>query len=209
MSCSWAAIVVQMPPWAASAAQVAALEQLLREKAWPATLAGSVSCEGYLTLPNSADLSLANLLLLKPTVWLNDEFVNYGMWWLQQRDTHMFGTLAPPLVGVWDGVQGVSCHFFSSFFMSKLYLDAGVFNYSNVGRWTAALRLRLAAQAKHEQGVLSCSLIVAPCNLNNVHWVLVVADLDRCRILYLDPMGVSLQESYGCGSRAYDRLYAT
>ncbi|KAF6252631.1 hypothetical protein COO60DRAFT_1274199, partial [Scenedesmus sp. NREL 46B-D3] len=67
--------------------------------------------------------------------------------------------------------------------------DAGVFNYSNVGRWTAASRLRLAGQAKHEQGVLSCSLIVAPCNLNNVHWVLVVADLDRCRILYLDPMG--------------------
>lgn len=169
-----------------------ALQLLVREEAWPATLAGHVSREGHLNLPNSGQLSLAHLLRLKPTVWVNDELVNYAMWWLQQRDAHMFGTLAPPLVGVWDGVQGVSCHFFSSFFMSKLYLDAGVINYSNVGRWTAAAKLRLAGQARHEQGVLSCSLIVAPCNLNNLHWVLVVADLDRCRILYLDPMGVSV-----------------
>eukprot|EP00882_Tetradesmus_deserticola_P012080 GHRQ01012796.1.p1 GENE.GHRQ01012796.1~~GHRQ01012796.1.p1 ORF type:complete len:323 (+),score=78.69 GHRQ01012796.1:384-1352(+) len=179
----------QRPPWEASDMQLAAHQLLVDTGAWPAAVAVHVSGQAILALPSNGQLSLDSLLLLKPDEWLDDELVNYAMWWLQQRDRHMFSTPSQQLLGVWTGVMGASCHFFNSFFMSKLYLDAGTVNYDKVRRWTAASKLRMAGQAKHEQGVLSCSLLVAPCNLGNTHWTLVVADLDRCRILYLDPLG--------------------
>ncbi|WIA15427.1 hypothetical protein OEZ85_002078 [Tetradesmus obliquus] len=78
-------------------------------------------------------------------------------------------------------MQGVSCHFFNSFFMGNLYLFAGTVRYNAVRKWTSPRSLQTAG------------LIVAPCNLNDSHWTLVVADIDRCRILYLDPMGVLQQ----------------
>jgi Ulp1 family protease len=182
---------VQPPPWQASPAQFAAHQLLVDSATWPAAVAQHAAIQGYLSLPNFGQLSLDSLLRLQPNLWLDDELVNYAMWWLQQRDAHMFGVLAPQLDGVWSGLSGVSCHFFSSFFMAKLYLDTETFDYRQVRRWTSAAKLRQAGQAKHQQGVLSCSLVVAPCNLGNQHWTLVVADLERCRILYLDPMGVS------------------
>jgi hypothetical protein len=186
---------VQPSPWTASPDQLASLQLLVESCAWPATLAERISQDGILRLPSDGQLSLEDLLRLRPSKLWNDELVNYSMWWLQQRDAHMFGAHMQQLGGLWAWVQGVSCHFFSSFFMSKLYLDAGALSYDAVRRWTRAARLQGAGQARHAQGVLSCSLIVAPCNLNNLHWVLVVADLDRCRILYLDPLGVSVSVS--------------
>ncbi|WIA40653.1 hypothetical protein OEZ86_013989 [Tetradesmus obliquus] len=169
----------QLPPWEASPTQLAAHQQLVDSGAWPAAVAGHVASDGLLHLPNSAAVKLGGTLLrLRPGMWLNDELVNYAMWWLQQRDAHIAGSPVPQLDGVWGGMQGVSCHFFNSFFMGNLYLFAGTVRYNAVRKWTSPRR-----------EVLSCSLIVAPCNLNNTHWTLVVADIDRCRILYLDPMG--------------------
>lgn len=135
---------------------------------------------------------MADVMMCMPGQWLNDEHINFGMWWLQQRDSAIQGGLInQQLTGLWDGQQGISCHFFNSFFFSRFYLDSGVICYGAVRKWTLAGRLRLAGQLKHATGVLDCELLIAPCNLNNQHWVLVVADLGRRRILYLDPQGVS------------------
>lgn len=191
---------MQLPPWEASPTQLAAHQQLVDSGAWPAAVAGHVASDGLLHLPNSAPVKLEDSLLrLRPGMWLDDELVNYAMWWLQQRDAHIAGSPVPQLDGVWGGMQGVSCHFFNSFFMGDLYLFAGTVRYNAVRKWTSPRSLQTAGQAKHNQigEVLSCSLIVAPCNLNDTHWTLVVADIDRCRILYLDPMGVSAWRPLG------------
>ncbi len=41
------------------------------------------------------------------------------------------------------------CHFFSSFFLNKLYRDSGVYNYKNVVRWTTPKKLQTAGQVRH------------------------------------------------------------
>ena len=153
---------------------------------WPAQLAAALAT-GQVSLPNRAEISADVLERLLPNRWLNDEVINFFMWQLQQRDASLQR-------GLQSAEGHVSCHFFSSFFMAKLHLDKpqlGQINYSAVRRWSTARNLQLAGQARHSSGVLSCSLLVAPCNLGNSHWVLVVADLCRRRIIYLDPAGVS------------------
>lgn len=67
--------------------------------------------------------------------------------------------------------------------------NKGAMRYSAVCKWTRQGHLLKSGQARHAEGVLSCSLIIAPVNLGNRHWVLVVADLDKRRILWLDPAG--------------------
>ena len=43
---------------------------------------------------------------------------------------------------------GPKCHFFSSFFLNKLYKDAHEYNYNNVRRWTLEKRLKGQNQAR-------------------------------------------------------------
>jgi hypothetical protein len=43
---------------------------------------------------------------------------------------------------------GPKCHFFSSFFLNKLYKDAHEYNYSSVRRWTLEKRLKGQNQAR-------------------------------------------------------------
>ena len=108
---------------------------------------------------------------LLPCVWLNDEVLNFAMWELQQRD------------------GGVSCHFFPISFMTQFRAHL---SYAAVKRHTTPAALARAGVPHAADGVLSCSLVVAPVNVGGIHWTLVVADLDRQRILYIDPKGVSL-----------------
>lgn len=105
---------------------------------------------------------------LLPCVWLNDEVLNFAMWELQQRD------------------GGVSCHFFPISFMTQFRAHL---SYAAVKRHTTPAALARAGVPHATDGVLSCSLVVAPVNVGGIHWTLVVADLDRQRILYIDPKG--------------------
>lgn len=194
--CLWCVYAVQVPPWQAEPSVTAEYQQLVDNGAYPAAVAAAIAAGGKVSLLNCADVDTATLERLLPGEWWNDELVNYGMWLLQRRDAALhdkLGLVPGVLHGLWDGMQAVSCHFFNSFFMNKLYFDNPnrEVAYAAVRNWTSPSRLVAAGQAKHAEGVLSCSLLVAPCNLDQQHWVLVVADLDRRRILYLDPGGVS------------------
>ena len=42
---------------------------------------------------------------------------------------------------------GPKCHFFNSFFVNKLFNDAGVYRYANVARWTTQKKLEKQGQA--------------------------------------------------------------
>lgn len=53
------------------------------------------------------------------------------------------------------------------------------------------LSKKLARAGQVQASLLDCRLLIAPCNLNNVHWVLVIADLRLKRLIYVDPAGVS------------------
>ena len=41
---------------------------------------------------------------------------------------------------------GPKCHFFNSFFVNKLWKDAGAYCYANVARWTAQKKLEKQEQ---------------------------------------------------------------
>lgn len=185
---------------------------------WPSLIKHYV-VEDNLQLPNNATIGLSALQCLAPGEWLNDEVVNISFYDLQQRDNlfkHQLRSLQSQLQSCQEQVeqQGLptaeqqqqmqslvtkletaqkrpSCHFFSSFFMSRLYLDPankGKVKYSNVRRWTLPAALQRAGQASFADGVLSCRFVLAPVNLSNMHWVLLVADLKACQIFYLDPV---------------------
>lgn len=130
-----------------------------------------LAVEGHITLPNGAQLSSSDIERLLSGEWLNDELINYCMWrW--QHGACMQGMAGPSLLRQWNGSPGASCHFFNSFFMAKLYLDAprgsqcgpGQISYAAVRLWTTCSALKKAGQSKFD--VLDCSLLVAPCNLD-------------------------------------------
>ena len=42
--------------------------------------------------------------------------------------------------------RGPKCHFFNSFFVNKLWQDAGAYCYANVARWTHQKKLQKQGQ---------------------------------------------------------------
>eukprot|EP00889_Picochlorum_renovo_P003502 jgi/Picre1/30532/NNA_005895.t1 len=78
------------------------------------------------------------------------------------------------------------CHFFNSFFLSKLYKDAGTYDYNSVRRWTAPGRLKAGGQSR--ASILDCDRIIVPVNQSNMHWVCAVIDLENERLEYYDSL---------------------
>ena len=104
--------------------------------------------------------------------WLNDEVINTYMTMLQDRDTQLRGQAGVP-----------RCHFFSSFFLNKLYKDSGRFDYSKVKRWTVPRRLRSHGQAS--DSILDLDMIIMPVH-QGIHWTTAAIDLKHHRFLYFD-----------------------
>lgn len=120
-----------------------------------------------------------DLARLRPGSWLNDELINLYMRLLQDRDTrvHTNGKTDYP-----------KCHFFNSFFLSKLYKDTGSYDYNSVRRWTAPARLKAGGQSR--TSILDCDRIIVPVNQSNMHWVCAVIDLENKRLEYYDSLKV-------------------
>jgi sentrin-specific protease 1 len=113
------------------------------------------------------------------SLWLTDEIINFWMELLQQESDARAarGASAGP-----DGEPSPSCHFFSSFFFSKLMFDmGGGYCYTNVRRWTRKLH--------HEKDIFGRDCIVVPINIGNSHWTWACIFPKRRRIEYYDSFG--------------------
>ena len=110
-------------------------------------------------------VQLDSFRTLRETIWLNDEIIHAYMNCLANRDKTRSETL--------------SCrrsHFFKSYFVTKLFR----FGYNGVRRWS-----------RNVPGgdIFSLDKVVFPVNLGGVHWVCIVAFMQKKEIEYHDSLG--------------------
>lgn len=110
-----------------------------------------------------------DIATLKKGTWLNDEVANFAIGMLSRRVMERRS----------EGETQPRAHFFSTFFINKLYQDSGRYEYSNVRRWTLPKRLKY--------DVLRCEKIYVPVH-QAVHWVLAEIDIREKRISYYDSL---------------------
>lgn len=111
---------------------------------------------------DNVQLTSSHLSTLCPRMWLGDEVVNNYFTMLDRRC---------------EGDRSLKrCHFFNSFFISKL-LEDGNYNFEGVRNWT------------RQSDLFSCRLVMALVNVGNQHWCLVVVDFEAKTIRYYDSMG--------------------
>ena len=105
---------------------------------------------------------------LQPGVWLNDEVIHYFLLMLARRDEE----LAAKAGGGGGGEKRKRCHFFKSFFITKLLDEAGGYNYKNVKWWSKNVPGKdIFALDKifcPSKFVQLCSFYVILCPLRNV-----------------------------------------
>ena len=109
-------------------------------------------------------VQLGSFLRLRDDKWLNDEIVNSYMTLLLLRDK--------------EQCARIGCrrsHFFKSFFVTK-YFRLG---YSGVKRWSRAV---------HGGDIFALDKIIFPINLGGLHWVCVVAFMQKKVIEYHDSL---------------------
>ena len=106
-----------------------------------------------------------DLLRLNPSVWLNDEVVNFFMKLFEERE----------ITAAAANMARKSNLFMNSFFYSKLALSQGGFNYNNIKKWTK------------RQNVFSYNRIFIPINASN-HWIMVCVSIPTREIMYLNSL---------------------
>lgn len=124
-------------------------------------------------------LTGGDLQRLAPGNWLNDETINLYMRLLQDRDTEIHGRK--------DAAKFPKCHFFTTFFLPKLYKDNGAYDYNGVRRWTMPARLKAIGQSR--TSILDVDKIIVPVNQGGIHWTVAVVDLQKKRFEYFDSLG--------------------
>ena len=124
-------------------------------------------------------LTGGDLQRLAPGNWLNDETINLYMRLLQDRDTKIHRRE--------DAAKFPKCHFFTTFFLPKLYKDSGAYDYNGVRRWTMPARLKAIGQSR--SSILDVDKIIVPVNQGGIHWTVAVIDLQKKRFEYFDSLG--------------------
>ena len=107
---------------------------------------------------------------LRPGVWLNDEVIHYFITLLSIRDAK--------LCSEQSGRR--RCHFFKSFFLTKLLDDDNRYNYANVKRWSRKVP---------GKDIFALDKIIFPVNVSRMHWCCAVAYMQSKRIQFYDSMG--------------------
>eukprot|EP00798_Chlamydomonas_sp_ICE-L_P024445 gene24445-10045_t len=133
------------------------------------------------------DMRRSDLMRLQIGTWLNDDVINFYFFLMRERDTR---TQNFP-----------RCHFFSSFFLTRLLGTNGQrdrkCNYEAVKRLTSKPALRAAGQAS--KSILSVDWIMIPVNgNNNTHWTCAVIDIPAKELVYYDSYGASWLGVVGC-----------
>ena len=111
---------------------------------------------------------------LQPGVWLNDEVIHYFLLMLARRD-EAFCDADP---------ERRRCHFFKSFFLTKLLHQEG-YRYGNVKRWSRKVP---------RKDIFALDKIFFPVNVGGMHWTVAVAFMQKRRIEFYDSMNGSGRE---------------
>lgn len=114
---------------------------------------------------------------LRPGVWLNDEIIHFYFAALSRRDSEYNPTKR--------------CHFFKSFFLTKLLEEQNGYNYSNVKRWSKKVS---------GKDVFALDKMFFPVNIGNAHWATSVIFMQEKCIRFYDSMG-------GNGTRYLEGLF--
>eukprot|EP00941_MAST-03F_sp_MAST-3F-sp1_P003790 g3790.t1 len=116
-------------------------------------------------------ITRSDIKTLRPGAWLNDEVLNFYMEILQERNKQQLGKASGP-----EGKMTPDCHFFLSYFFTKLVFGPTGYCYSNVRRWTRKVDL------------FKKDIILVPINLHNSHWTWAAIFPKKKRIHYYDSM---------------------
>ena len=116
---------------------------------------------------------------LAPGQWLNDEVLHFFLTVLSRRDQALCEAAAA------DGEKRRRCHFFKSFFFSKLLqvghaTKEGQYDYKQVKRWSKKVP---------GKDIFGLDKVLFPINQGGVHWVCAVAYMQDRRIQFYDSLG--------------------
>uniref|UniRef100_A0A1J3I0U5 Ubiquitin-like-specific protease 1A n=1 Tax=Noccaea caerulescens TaxID=107243 RepID=A0A1J3I0U5_NOCCA len=113
---------------------------------------------------SNIDITGEILRCLKPGQWLNDEVINLYLVLLKEREAR-------------EPKKFLKCHFFNTFFYTKLVNLKTGYNYGAVRRWTSMKKL-----GYH---LIDCDKIFIPIHMN-IHWTLAVINIKDRKFQYLD-----------------------
>jgi len=120
-------------------------------------------------------LTVADFRLLVGERWLNDELMNSCVALLNHRAKLLCST------SVGNPGERASCprtYMFNTFFFSRLLERAGCYDYNGVRTWGW----------KNGLDIGSIDRVIIPVNVGNLHWVLVVIDVQARQFQYYDSM---------------------
>ncbi|KAM3371871.1 hypothetical protein ACQJBY_018988 [Aegilops geniculata] len=117
--------------------------------------------------PSNIEITKEKLWCLRPRGWLNNEVINLYLELLKERAER-------------EPKRFLKCHFFNTFFYTKLACGKTGYDYQSVRRWTTPNKLgyRLA----------DCEKIFIPVH-RDVHWCLAIIDMKEETFHYLDSLG--------------------
>ncbi|CAA7017114.1 unnamed protein product [Microthlaspi erraticum] len=113
---------------------------------------------------SNIDITGEILRCLKPGQWLNDEVINLYLVLLKEREAR-------------EPKKFLKCHFFNTFFYTKLVNLKTGYNYGAVRRWTSVKKLGYY--------LIDCDKIFIPIHMN-IHWTLAVINIKDRKFQYLD-----------------------
>ncbi len=115
----------------------------------------------------------SSMQTLQPGAWLNDEVIHFFFNMLAKRDESLCASDASG--------RRKRCHYFKSFFFTKLF-DEGASNqyrYANVKRWSKRVP---------GKDIFALDKIFFACNVNQMHWTCAVIFMQQKRIQFYDSM---------------------
>jgi Ulp1 family protease len=128
-------------------------------------------------LKDSISIDIRCISCLKDTVWLNSEVIAFFLEWWREKSGAGGGVYGTPLNHVTDP----KCWFTNTYFFTELTKD-GVYNYSNVRRWTSRMDM------------FQLDKMIIPINIVNQHWCLAVINFREKLTEVYDSMYCQRQE---------------
>jgi len=126
---------------------------------------------------NNAKIRLtgADFRLFEAQNWLNDSTMNSLVALINGRALQVASMRA---AGLPAATSLPRSFIFNTYFFSRLHERVGRYDYAEVRRWGL----------KNELDIASVNRILTPVNVNNLHWVLVMVDVEHRSLLFFDSL---------------------